>query len=134
MGFFAKLVSFFFKSPVPAEKHTNTEMIPPPLVMPEEAVELMKKIENDQLQELIVKVSQLQMTINILAKNQINLIQGFKQQEEMLVAIATIHEELLYQLEQGKILVQKSTTSSKSIVDEIDDELGKNNKKNGQWN
>jgi hypothetical protein len=96
MNFFAKLTELFF----PKIEESPKEVEKPIVTISEEAEEIIKAVENQQLKELSEKVYILAVNIN-------NLILAQKQQQEFLVQIATLQEELLNQLDQGKIMFVK---------------------------
>lgn len=74
------------------------------LILPEEAKKLMASIENKQIKELADRVYLLAVNIN-------SLVIAFRQQQEFLVQVATLHEELLHQLDQGKVVMIKRTNN-----------------------
>lgn len=70
------------------------------LIQPDEAMKLFAAIENQKLKELKEQVY-------VLAVNISSLIETNRQHQEFLVHIATLHEELLNQLDQGKVVMVK---------------------------
>lgn len=144
MRFFEWLKSLFASKPLPVEEISPPQESTSLLTLPNEAVELMKKIENDklvalgkELTTLMDKIAEVDAVTKVIATNQIHLIKAFKQQEEMIVAIATMHEEMLYQIEQGKVMIvkpQAAPSAPKLSSDDSDPSDPTKSKKNGQWN
>jgi hypothetical protein len=98
MGWFQKIVGFFF---VPKTKE------PEPLLLPAESMALLEKVENQNIKDLTAKITDLEVRIGFLTMGINALIKNHRNQEEMLVAIATLHEELLNNLDQGKVVMVK---------------------------
>jgi len=102
MGFSLKEFLDLFSPPstvLNQEKNISTD-----LIMPEEAKKLMASIENKQIKELADRVYLLAVNVN-------SLVLAFRQQQEFLVQVATLHEELLHQLDQGKVVMIKRTNN-----------------------
>lgn len=72
----------------------------PSIISPEESKELYQKINENRLEEIEKKILILAVSVNKLTE-QIML------DREYLVQIATLHEELLYQLDQGNVVMLK---------------------------
>jgi hypothetical protein len=71
------------------------------LISSEDSMRLLSAVENQQLKELKEHVYLLSLSLN-------SLIETSRQHQEFLVHIATLHEELLNQLDQGKVIMVKS--------------------------
>lgn len=80
------------------------------LVMPEEAVEIMKAVENQELKDLSETVQELSERMNTLTIAIGSLAKANEFNQEMLVHVATLHEELLHQLDDGKVVMVKQKT------------------------
>lgn len=135
MDFLKKLGVFFgFQQSVPP-----APLPPPKLTLPEESLELMKKIENQRLDEINLKLDNLNENMILMTKNMFNLIRAYKiveeklnGSEETMIAMMTIHEEILNQFEQGKIMVVKPQMAPQPKPEE--NILGKGKKKDDEWN
>lgn len=99
MGWFQKIVEFFLGR--------TTQPEPPPLLLPPESMALLEKVENQNIKELTAKITDLEIRLGFLAVGINAMIKNHRNQEEMLVAIATLHEELLHNLDQGKVVMVK---------------------------
>lgn len=102
MSFSLKEFLELFSSPstmIDKEKKISSD-----LILPEEATKLMSSIENKQIKELADRVYLLAVNVN-------SLVIAFRQQQEFLVQVATLHEELLHQLDQGKVVMIKRTNN-----------------------
>lgn len=71
------------------------------ILLPEKSQELLKKIENEEIKTLGERVLCLALNVN-------NLCVINRQQQELLINIATMHEEMLYLLDQGKIVMMRT--------------------------
>lgn len=111
MNFLKKIFKIFFSN---AKENIKIEL-------PENSIELLKKIENQELKNLAEKIYILSVNVN-------NLLETQKQQQEMLVAIATLHEELLYQLDQGNVVMIKRKEFSSTEEDEKDSDISNKKK------
>lgn len=121
MNFFKSIMSFIFglfsKKPAalpPAEPEIVPAPREPQLMLPEESVKLLKTVENQQLKELQDAVFMLTVNVNAL-------LLANKNEQEFLVHIATLHEELLYQLDQGKVVMIKRSGSVPPLTQEDED-------------
>ena len=122
MKFFEKLVSWFAGETKEPPKELKVESVveedaPPEEVqdlqvtLTEEAQQLLSAIENQELQDLSDKVYLLAININ-------GLLQVQKQNQELLINISTLHEELINQLDQGKVvIVSRARPSSQQEED-----------------
>lgn len=70
------------------------------LISSEDSVKLLSAVENQQIKELKDHVYLLALSLN-------SLVETSRQHQEFLVHIATLHEELLNQLDQGKVVMVK---------------------------
>lgn len=121
MDFFKSIIGFF-SAPFVKKQPVRALPPPPPLVKPEpsalmlpvESQKLLKAIENQQLKELQDSIFLLSVNINAL-------LQSHKNEQEFLVHIATLHEELLYQLDQGKVVMIKRSGGTAPISHEDED-------------
>jgi len=124
MKFFEKLVSWFAGETKEPPKEIKTESVveedtPPEEVqdlqvtLPKEAQQLLSAIENQELQDLSDKVYLLAININ-------GLLQVQKQNQELLVHISTLHEELINQLDQGKVVIVSRVRPSSQQEEDSD--------------
>lgn len=119
MGFIEKLVDWVVSWSQPPVPNKAKETPPnPEIILPSEAQQLLNAIDNQELQDLSDKVYLLAINVNAL-------LQAQKQQQELLIHIATLHEELLNQLDQGNVVMIRrgpaSSSSSSSSQEENSD-------------
>jgi hypothetical protein len=114
MGFIEKLVDWVVSWSQPPVPNKAKETPPgPEIILPSEAQQLLNAIDNQELQDLSDKVYLLAINLN-------GLLQAQKQQQELLIHIATLHEELLNQLDQGNVVMIRRGPASSSQEENSD--------------
>lgn len=114
MNFVLKLLELFKPRELPKRE---APQLPEPR-LPANSLKLIREIENKELKELKENIYILSVNIN-------GLLTAYNQQNEMLNQILTLQEEMLYQLDQGNIVMVKAGALPKSNDDrsEVDDLL-----------
>lgn len=98
-----------------AEPEVNTSPTEPEvdfkekLISSEDSMKLLSAVENQQIKELKDHVYLLSLSLN-------SLVETSRQHQEFLVHIATLHEELLNQLDQGKVIMIKNGADEEKPV------------------
>lgn len=116
MDILKSIVAFFFPVKAPAPLALPAPAEPAKLLLTEESQKLLEKLENQQLKEISDRLMLLAVNINAL-------VVAAKNEQEFLVHIATLHEELLYQLDQGKVVMIKRSGSPTNPLSHDDEDM-----------
>lgn len=107
MNFVDKILDFFglaWKQTQPASEPAASQV---KIIAPEHSAEFYSKINIKRLDDIEKKMLLLALTVDKLAGE-------IKSDREFLVHIATLHEELLNQLDQGKVVMVRQAQPESS--------------------